>query len=473
MIFLNKINKEKEIYKIFILLLISLLYLIIIFNQKQYYSSPDFGSWGSDWSRLKKCMELQIFPCTQLSKFPFAYLLNSLFVTYMASFGLSPEKSLSIINMLFAGLPIFFYFYVRGLNFGIKATLIYAASLMTSAVLPFYLVAGALEFQSGILLGIFLSCLLLLLNQNLKLKVNRIIIAMSVSGVLFPFYKDTTVVVVVLSTILTGIIGRKLIHYADIYEKIMSKENIKVITILLLLALTSLLLILLFNYSKSGSILPVSYIIEASLTKPSALKSVEFFIAKVFSPNGGILIFWVASFTIFFILSKLLLMSINILSVYLTIIFIVLSTIIFALWWAPFGWDSWGNRLIVPTMVASLICLISNLQYSDIHIANKLSVQNNYKQANKFFNFRNILIIIFLIAFVIVLAKSLNYTYISNFSNKDKIIQNSLFSTGECQKMQVLLSDGTYNKIGWPFWRTETYYDCARSRFLYAPKLTN
>ena len=32
-------------------------------------------------------------------------------------------------------------------------------------------------------------------------------------------------------------------------------------------------------------------------------------------------------------------------------------SVVLSCWWAPFGWDAWGDRLMIPAMLGTIICL--------------------------------------------------------------------------------------------------------------------
>ena len=100
-----------------------------------------------------------------------------------------------------------------------------------------------------------------------------------------------------------------------------------------------------YNYLKYESILPVAYLQEADFTSPAILKSVEFLFASIYSTNGGVLIFWFVSFSVALLLIHYLEMGISRLAIICCLILVISSAVGFSLWWAPFGWDSWGNEV--------------------------------------------------------------------------------------------------------------------------------
>lgn len=120
-----------------------------------------------------------------------------------------------------------------------------------------------------------------------------------------------------------------------------------------------------FNYFRFGS--PVNTdLLEPYLIVNSAPQRLSSFLGIWLSPNGGILFFWFSWFICFFsiliAITKLTFKRFR-LTFYelpaLTIIMILFGlTFGFASWWAPFGWYSWGPRLMLPWMPSLLLLLI-------------------------------------------------------------------------------------------------------------------
>jgi hypothetical protein len=186
------------------------------------------------------------------------------------------------------------------------------------------------------------------------------------------------------------------------------------------------------------------------------------------SPNGGIIIFWFAS--IFFLFLALYLFKIkpSQLGLLMSAILIFLSSLGLSLWWTPFGWDSWGDRLIIPAMVSAVICILStarlNLSAGVLgNLNGPLSFENIQNTPKPWISLRLLLVM------MIPLLFSLHYTIIAYYSNREKLIEKSLFPVDQCTKMLGDLKT-TGSVIGQAFWRTSSYYNCADERFLFFPR---
>lgn len=433
-------------------------FLIPLFILPLYFMGTDYSVWGNDAEKFSRCINLSIQPCRELSKFPIGYLGNSFLINFFNNYGLRTELAFTFINLVFLFLPIIFLFTIYNSKVAFSSSVIYISCLLLTPIPSFYIYSGGLEVQSGILIGLFLSSFILFI-QNKHFNKTPLLLFFYVSAFLFPLYKDIVLITVVLSLLLSVFI------YFEFYKnfKVSNLFTSFPIIIVFLLLIFSFCISLYFNYFKYQRLIPLAYLYESSISSPSKFKSFEFFIASLFSPNGGILSFWFASFIVCYFLTQRRNQSFSILTL-LTSTFLFLGTILgLSLWWAPFGWDSWGNRLIVPTMLGILITLISTMKAQDTQDIKNVTYSITAKEPTI-----KILKIIIKVTTVFLFIFSLHYVLVSYYVDKSKLLRESLLNHPSCiEMMTVLKRDG--QKQGFAFWRTHFYYSCARDRFLHIP----
>ena len=143
------------------------------------------------------------------------------------------------------------------------------------------------------------------------------------------------------------------------------------------------------------------------------------------------------------------------------------SLLSLSLWWVPFGWGSWGNRLIVPSMLAAIItCLLTAKASAQLWNANqgRASIDQKKHQEQNCFSWhflkRGVLGIYFLL--------SLGYAFITYASDHDPLFYFSLHGGVKCKEMMHEFGE-QFPKVGWSFWQTKPYYKCARERFMHIP----
>jgi hypothetical protein len=71
-------------------------------------------------------------------------------------------------------------------------------------------------------------------------------------------------------------------------------------------------------------------------------------------------------------------------------------------------------------------------------------------------------------AIVGVTLLSLHYTFVSYYAKPDVVFRTSLFGGPRCQ--QMLRDYGANAAMGLAFFRTDSYYACARERFIHMPQ---
>jgi hypothetical protein len=440
-----------------------------LFLSAPYFLLIDYAIWNQDYEKLLTCFEFNIRPCVDVSKFPAAYLINSYFLNLFRNFNVSHEIVLFLLNSFFLSLPLVFFLMVRGLQFAIIAGIIYTCSVLLSPVPSYYLYSGGIEIQSGVMTGLFLSSFLLSYGATTKLNKTSLTLFLIVTAILFPLYKDTNLMVIIITIILSKVIYQfisekqdKKIENINHYSK---GDLIKLFAILLV----PFAIICSYNYLKYESILPVAYLQEADFTSPAILKSVEFLFASIYSTNGGVLIFWFVSFFVALLLIHYLEMGISRLAIICCLILVISSAVGFSLWWAPFGWDSWGNRMMISPVIASLIILISTLT---------IRTKKNYsgKDALKYIIAENSRVknIAVFGCTLIILFLSIKFTLLPYFYDKSTLVKNAMYPGNACQTMlevaiNIINQTGNLELYPSGYWRSSYYYECARERFLHSP----
>lgn len=421
----------------------------------------DYSAWGKDSLKFTHCINSLIQPCSELSKFPIGYLANSFLIEFLKNYGFQTELSFVLINLFFLSLPIFFIFAIKKSKEALNSSFIYIICLLVTPIPSFYIYSGGLEIQAGVVIGLFLSSFILYIQSNRISKNTHLTIFLYISAFLFPLYKDVFLITIALSLFFSFFIYFYFIKKTNFSDILTFNSQI---FFLILILIFSFCFSIFYNYFKYESLTPLAYIHEASVSSPTKIKSLEFLIASLLSPNGGILIFWFSSFFVSYLMFHTKRQYFSHLTL-LTSCFLFSGTVIgLSLWWAPFGWDSWGNRLIVPTMLGILISLIStaNCQISFNRSNFTSTTETRYDSivTNKF------TIIKILLATILIF--SLHYVLVSYYSDKSKLLRKSLLNHPSCLEMMDVLKREGQNQ-GFAFWRSDYYYNCARDRFLHIP----
>jgi hypothetical protein len=318
------------------------------------------------------------------------------------------------------------------------------------------LYSGALEVQSGVLIGIFMSTLAMLMFSDKKEQPKSLLLLLSLSGFVLPTYKDTVVIVIVFGFLFLVFINL----FIQSFFKFPGPTRESIITVIKYGALPTLLGIILsasYNMAKYGVYLPVVYLIESRETSPDIYKSVEFFIGSIFSPNGGIIVFWFLSLFIMIGGWRMLGFSPRKSVVSLGVTCVMLTLLGLAKWWAPFGWDSWGNRLAIPSIFGLMVGMLLSLE----------PLQSKGTFTNKFFNKLKPYKLILICPVAVVCIYYLSVPYLStSFSNA---MQASLNPGPACQNMYRALQNEASN-MGLEFWKSDIYYNCVRERMLHFPR---
>jgi len=420
---------------IYLSILVSTFIIVLSISSKEFYPA-DYNEWRKDWAVLKNYIySTAPTPFTELSKFTLAYLINS-FLSDGA------QRNLAWVNATFLLLPILCLGLIHGWRLAISAGGVFMFALIFSPIPVYYIFSGALEIQSGVVIGIFMSALAMLTFTNKQEQPKALLFLLAVSGFVLAAYKDTVVVVIGFGFVL--LIFLKIFRQTLFAFPEPSKASmIAVIKYGALPTLLGMALSATYNKIKYDVYLPVVYLIESRETSPDTYKSIEFFIGSIFSPNGGIVIFWFLPLLIMILGWRLLGYSAR-------------HSVVLSKWWAPFGWDSWGNRLAIPPIFGLMVGMLLSLEPTKSKNIFTIQVFKKIKSYK----------LIFLGSLTIFSIYYLSVPYLStSFSDA---MQRSLNPGPACQKMYRALQ-GEESNMGLKFWKSAIYYDCVRERMLHFP----
>lgn len=406
-----------------------------------FFNPTDLPAWESDAETLTGCLAGALGGlCKGLSKFPGGYLLNSLL--YSGS-----ENLLALLNIAALLLPIACLGLFGGWRLMFRGGVVYLLAIALSPLPAFYVRSGALEVQAGVISGIFIACLSRLLFElteptpSIQLRV-----LLFASGVLLPLYKDTLVVVISMAVLFVWMARA----YRMKGARLPSPARLKLLGCYAATPLAlGVLISVAYNMLRYDTLVPIGYMQEAVQTTPGLLKSTEFFFGSIMSPNGGVVVFWALPLTLAVFGWRMRDLRIEPNAVALVLIAALLSCIGFARWWAPFGWDSWGNRLMIQPMLAVLVVSLLSLRPSAPLRGPHGGV------ASTFFALP-------------VIAASAYYMLVPYIDGRGVALNRSLWSGPACAKMLHRLQTDA-STMGLSFWRSDVYYKCARERMLYVP----
>ena len=440
-----------------------------LFTRPAFFTDTDFGSWGGDWSRSSDCLRLGKVPCLNagISKFPPAYLLNSYYVSFMDARGFERAWALGLLNTIFLALPIAFIALVSGVRASLSRSLVYVVAVLLTAIPPFYVYSGALEVQAGILIGIFIACLVLMNDDAGQPRRRALTILLFLTALLLPLYKDTNIVIVGAGLMVVGM--QRWRRNRNATEAIEARPPLWQTALPLSVALAvGLAISMAYNFLKFESVLPLVYLQEASQASPPPAQILEFFAATYLSPNGGVIVFWAGALCAMFWLLRSFDLIVSRTATSVAVVVVLIYSAILAGWWATFGWDSWGDRLMIPVMLAMVVCVTATARGPRVELQAMPNHRDGLESAKPSYGIARV---IRTGAVLVFLALSLHYTVVSYYADKEAVINASLYSGSRCQQMVRDLK--AMKAMGLAFWRTDSYYACARERFMYVPRYIN
>jgi hypothetical protein len=104
----------------------------------------------------------------------------------------------------------------------------------------------------------------------------------------------------------------------------------------------------LFNVVRYGRVISPNFF-EAELHTPGVSRKLEYAAGVLFSPSGGMFVFWpVASVLVLAACVVALRKRVDVVPAFVILVVILGLTLGFASWWTPFGWSAIGPRLALP-----------------------------------------------------------------------------------------------------------------------------
>lgn len=433
-----------------IILILFGFFLGMLFSYPPGFHSIDFAAWRGDYDILF-CLLDGGENCGSLSKFPLAYLLNSFLSSFFSNIFQSADQVLLAINSLFLIVALVFIKVVSKLDKFEGASSLFFLALFFSIIFPFYFYAGALEFQSGVLLGIYSSCLFHCVIK--KSKNIYFFVALFFSSLLIPLYKDTNIIFMGLVCFCIFFLELKSRSIKSILDLI--KTSKASYLVIIVASVLSLALSVSYNLFRYNSVFPSAYFSEASMTSPPLMIKLQNFFWIIFSLNGGILVSWLFAITILVLGIKIKGRIISKYGLISSISLVVLMVFVLSSWWAPFGWDGWGNRLFLPIAVSCLITLVSTTEPKRSFDA--VLKDNGFDSLKNDFNSKTILVAPFLIV-------SLVYLGITYSPKRDAFLIYSLYGGDACKAVAQLRGIRDLS-----FFKTQANFNCNLERFTYIP----
>lgn len=325
-------------------------------------------------------------------------------------------------------------------------TISYFVGIIFSSILPFYINSGALEVQFGILLGIFAVSAYRALDKTQE---KRYYIFLLLSAALLPLYKDVAVFLMAITCMVAAVARTPVPSLKNTIRTLRNSNSILVPVVGL--TASAIFISIGYNWLRYKSILPVEYLTEAKGTRQPFTIHLANFFWTFFSPNGGLIVGWTASFSGLLLVLFLSDRRPSGFGISFSICVNLIYSMILATWWSPFGWAGWGDRLLIPTLIASLIVLSS----TSIKVETRGS-------AGEISGGRTVKVALFGIAVVFSLI-SLAYTWLAFSANRYDYLNKSMLGSDVC-KAAVQLQD---RRAALEFKRSDLYARCHLDRFEY------
>jgi hypothetical protein len=362
--------------------LAALIFFVIATTQNQLFPG-DLVFWARDYALLTHCLGGNSEACRQISKFPLGYTLNS-FLLGLAPFqGIPYSSLLAALNSFALSLPILLLRSIQNTRFLLIAWGLYVVVWILTPIPRFYLLSGSLEVQAGALIAMaFVLTLRILGTEFDRAKPGNGITMVNLllaNGLWFMacLFKDTSVVTFAFAGLLLliptkswlarlqGQFGKqnKVSEVKKEHENFFSSYRLRALGLTLPGFAAAAIAQMLFNFIRYQNVMPMAYLNEAKITATPPLFRLQSLFWSFLSPNGGMLVFWGLGFACLFFYG--LWFRLHHRDVFLTIkapiVWTAITLVGLSMWWNPFGWASWGNRLIMPSIMAVLICYWESL----------------------------------------------------------------------------------------------------------------
>lgn len=439
---ISKVSTNKPLWWISTISIYGALLSLFVIDSDRFFYGADFVAWRDDWRVFQDCVGT--WACGNISKFPIAYLVNSWIAARQGGLS-SGENALHVTNVCFIILPLVVVWILRPRQEAAFLGIAYLAAIAFSPLPSFYLPSGALEIQAGVVIGVFIGSLILWLDGRDSQSRIALIVAV-VSGALMIFYKDVILFQVIIAVFLS--IAVRIYQISSVDRRRLISDIMKFGIIAAPAFLFSGIGVLLYNYLRYQTILPSAYLSEAAATAPPAWVAIRFLLWSIVSPNGGIAAFWFFPYAVFAGGLHLLGFRPVKTALWATGSLIALSLISFAFWWAPFGWDSWGDRLIMPASLAAIVAIMLSARRADAPIAAIPWPR--------------------LIFCSPLILYSAYYWVVPLVSDNRPVFVASLNTGPGCETMQQMIANESGPR-GLAIWKDKRYYACAWERFRHVP----
>jgi len=406
----------------------------------------DYGTWRGDWRAVTDCLSQGASPgCQGVSKFPLAYLANS---AWAGSAEGREQLLVSVANAVCLLLPLLALLLAQGPRMLFQAGWAYVAAIALSPLPMFYVATGAIEIQSAVFCGLYIGAFArTLAAPGLKADTATTWL-LAISGFVFPLYKDT----------IAGFMGVAMVvllvaHRPSLSELGRTPEGrgrlLRIALVAAVPVMFSQILAGAYCWFKYGVPLPLAYMDEATKASPGFRKSTEFLFGSLFSPNGGVFIFWGLPAFVAVMGWRAVGLVPRRQAVVGALALFVICCLAFAHWWATFGWDSWGNRLMVPASFAMLVAALLCLRPRTPAESERTCVP-------------------VMLAYAPLLIGSAYYVLVPYAMHAPGPMRNSLWYGPACARMRDAMSTEAITQ-GLAFWKSDAYYQCARERMLHVP----
>ena len=367
-----------------LILLAGLIFFLVATTANDLFPG-DLGSWLGDPLALGPCLGGQAQSCSAISKFPLAYTLNASLLIDVARHAIKIPAFLAALNSLVLALPIALLRSSSPTSRELfKSWALYVLLWLLTPIPRFYLFTGSLEVQAGVIIALaFVLSFRALVVRDGEIRTaprpsRRTFFLCNGLWFLACLYKDTSVITFSLAGLLllfyyqarlelTGQGLSRPIHgdpdedietKKKIQSSLLSKHQLRALWLTMPALFAAALAEVSFNLIRYRSLLPEAYLNEARLTPTPTFFRLQSFFWSLASPNGGLIVFWGLCFAVLGLygLRRIHSDRCQFAAVKAATVWALISLIGLSLWWNPFGWESWGNRLMVPAMMAIVIC---------------------------------------------------------------------------------------------------------------------
>ena len=315
----NNYIKINDIY-----LLLSTLVLFAITFLSLPYGTGDTAELVNSSLALKNCLSDGIFNgCADMERFGFTPHLITLFLWSIFKDVASTISAWSLLNYILFSIIIYYFYKKSSVNKFFKISVLVFSPMIAYATYSF----SEMTF-------IFMIFILLL-----SLKEDKFLLSLIISIFASAFKESSFILIAAL--IIASIINKK------------DKLNLKNIS-LISSSIAGLALVYIFNFYKYKQFVNDEYQTAGRVKEIDLI--VSNFFGLIFSPSGGILgYFWIS--IVIAIIYFLLKNKDSKVSIILGLTFLV-NYIVLTFWFAPFGWVTYGPRLIMPTIVALFLFIL-------------------------------------------------------------------------------------------------------------------